>query len=132
MRGATDSIAPPPAMRATCDAIAAGDDGAAALEHALERVRRRRAHRVVAALGRDDESGLAGPPGVRAAGARLRQAKSRSVLAAQMRSFSVTPPASCVENATAQRLVGDGELGMVVLAVRDPRRRAFTNAIVSW
>ena len=101
VRGATDSIAPPPATRADGDAIARGDLERTALEHALDAFAAVERDLEVAPVRRDDEAGQ--PPGVRAAGVRLRQAKSRSVLAAQITSFSVTPPASCVENVTAQR-----------------------------
>jgi len=73
----------------------------ASLDHALDAFAIREGDLEVAPVRRYDEAGQ--EPGVRAAGDRLRQAKSRSVLAAQITSFSVTPPASWVENVTMQR-----------------------------
>ena len=43
--------------------------------------------------------------------------------AAQMTSLSVTPPASCVENVDDAAVVVDGEVRMMIFAMRDPCER---------
>ena len=100
VRGAMDSIAPPPATRRMSTRSPRGDLERAALDHAFERSPLGERDREMAPVRGDDEAGQ--QPWVRGAGVRPRQAKSRSVLAAQITSFSVTPPASCVANVTTQ------------------------------
>ena len=54
---------------------------------------------------------------VRSPGAGDRSSRRRSM------SFCVTPPASCVDHATTQRLYETRQVRMVVLAIGDPRER---------
>ncbi len=94
-----------PAARHARDAhaVAAGQRRASAFEHAFERLAAVQQHRIVAPPAGRDEAGLQ-----RCAIARLQlrcppHRPRASTLAAQMQSFSVTPPALCVDQATTQR-----------------------------
>ena len=79
------------------DAVAAGDRRAAALEHAVDALAVVERDRVVAAIRGDDRATVARSDGARVAWRRRVSASRRSTRAAQMRSFRVMPPASCVD-----------------------------------
>ncbi len=83
-------------------AIAARDLHRAPFEHAFQDLAVRERHRIMPPVRGDDEAFFRGAGN--GVAARGYQANRRSALAAQMTSFSVTPPALCVENATTQRL----------------------------
>ena len=103
VRGSTDSIDPPPAMRAIADAVAARERRVATLQHALDGFAVVEAHRVVPAPAGGDEAAFENPRPGPYRRRDARHAMAASVLAAQMQSFSVTPPALCVDQATTQR-----------------------------
>ncbi len=95
-------MAPPAGHAGDADPVAACDLQRASLLHALDRFAIRQRHGVMAAIGGHDQP-LCGPV-MDSRAASSGQASRRSALAAQMTSFSVTPPALWVVNTTTQRL----------------------------